>query len=93
MRRVVWFVLLAYALSWAWWIPQAVAGTIVHQGQGWPTHLIGLMGPALAAIVVTGASEGRAGLRDLWSRTTRWRVSWTWYALIAATASLAALPW
>ncbi len=91
-RRIVWFVVLAYAFSWAWWIPLAVSGTTVDQGQGWPTHLIGLMGPALAAFVVTGFGDGRAGLRNLWSRVFRWRVGWIWYGVIVATAALAAIP-
>ena len=83
---------LAYAFSWSWWIPLAVSHTTVDQGQGWPTHLVGLMGPAVAAIVVTGFSEGRAGFRDLWSRIVRWRVGWVWYGVIAATVALTVIP-
>jgi len=92
VRRTVWFVVLAYALSWSWWIPLAVSHSRVDQGQGWPTHLLGLMGPAVAAIIVTGLGEGPAGLRELWSRIVRWRVGWVWYGMIAATAALALLP-
>jgi membrane protease YdiL (CAAX protease family) len=92
VRKVVWFVVLAYAWSWSWWIPLAVSGTTVDQGQGWPTHLIGLTGPAIAALVVTVAADGARGLHDLWSRVVRWRVGWIWYALVAATAAFAALP-
>ena len=91
-RRIVGFVVLAYALSWAWWIPLAVSGTTVDRGQGWPTHLIGLMGPALAAVIVTAFTDGGAGLRDLWSRIARWRVGWIWYGVVIATAALAAIP-
>lgn len=92
VTKMVWFVVLAYAFSWSWWIPLAISGTIVDQGQGWPTHLIGLMGPTFAAVIVTGFAEGRAGLVDLGSRIVRWRVNWIWYAVIAATAALAAIP-
>jgi membrane protease YdiL (CAAX protease family) len=92
VAKLVWFVVLAYALSWAWWIPLAISGTIVDQGQGWPTHLIGLMGPMFAAIIVTGLAEGRTGLVDLASRTVRWRVNWIWYGVVAATATLTAIP-
>jgi membrane protease YdiL (CAAX protease family) len=90
--EIVWFVVLAYALSWSWWVPMAVSGTIVDPGDGWPTHLPGLMGPALAGIVVTAFTEGRSGLADLRSRMLRWRVGWNWYALIVATAALSLLP-
>ncbi len=89
---IAWFVILAYGFSWAWWIPLAISPTIVDPGQGWPTHLLGLTGPALAAIVVIGFSEGQAGLRDVWSRIVRWRVGWVWYGVIAATAGLAVTP-
>jgi hypothetical protein len=40
-------------LTWAWWLPLAVAGRTVTQGDGWPTHFPGLLGPALAALLVT----------------------------------------
>lgn len=87
-----WFVLLAYALSWAWWIPLAVSGEVVDQGQGWPTHLVGLMGPMFAAVIVTAFTEGRSGLIELGRRMVRWRVNWIWYAVVAATAALTAIP-
>lgn len=83
------FVVLAYAFSWGWWVPLAVQGTTVDRGQGWPTHLVALAGPALAAVVVTGAVDGGAGLRDLWSRIVRWRVPWTWYGVSALTVVVA----
>ena len=37
-------------------------------------------GPLIAALVVIGVTEGRAGLRELGSRMTKWRVGWKWYA-------------
>ena len=76
--RLVAFVALAYGLSWACWIPLALTGTVVEAGQGWPTHLPGLLGPAVAAVVVTAATEGRRGLRELGRRMVRWRVRWVW---------------
>lgn len=91
-RRILAFVALAYLLSWLWWVPMALAGIVVEPGQGWPTHLPGLLGPAVAAFVVTGVTEGRAGLAELWSRIIRWRVHWIWYALIATTAAMALIP-
>jgi membrane protease YdiL (CAAX protease family) len=73
-------------------LPLAISGKVVHPGQGWPTHLLGLLGPGVAAVIVTGASEGRSGLKELWSRIVRWRVGWAWYGLIAATALLMVIP-
>ena len=85
------FVVLAYALSWAWWVPLVVSGTTTRAGQGWPTHLPGLMGPAVAAVVVTAATSGRAGLADLGRRVIRVRVGWRWYAVVAAPLLLGAI--
>ena len=90
--RLVAFVVLAYVLAWAWWIPLAVSGTVVDAGQGWPTHLPGLLAPAIAAVIVTALTQGRSGLAELWSRVIRWRVPWYWYALIAVTALMALIP-
>ena len=92
MRRLVAFVVLAYALSWAWWVPMALTGTVVEPGQGWPTHLPGLLGPAIAAVIVTAVTDRGPGLRDLWSRVSRWRVPIRWYILVIATMALAAIP-
>ncbi len=87
-RPEIAYVLLAYAWSWAWWLPLAATGTVTRAGQGWPTHLPGLMGPALAAVVVTVVTGGRAGGRDLLERVVRFRVGWRWYAIIAGTLGL-----
>lgn len=92
MKRLAAFVGLTYLISWSWWVPMALSGVVVDAGQGWPTHLPGLLGPAIAAIIVTAVADGRAGLADLWSRITRWRVSWVWYAIIVATAAMVAIP-
>jgi membrane protease YdiL (CAAX protease family) len=64
-RRVLAFFALACALSWAYWIPLAVLADPVERGAGWPTHLPGLLGPALAAFLLAGATEGRAAVRAL----------------------------
>jgi membrane protease YdiL (CAAX protease family) len=85
---VVSYVVLAYALGWSWYVPLAVHGDVVRMGVGWPTQLPGLAGPVLAAVAVTALVDGRPGLRDLWSRVTRWRVGWQWWAVVAGTLSL-----
>jgi CAAX protease family protein len=72
------FVALTYLISWAWWIPLVLAGGAVRQGVGWPTQIPGLMGPAIAAVVVTWRVEGRTGLRRLWRSVIDWRVGWWW---------------
>jgi uncharacterized protein len=85
------FFFLAYLISWSWWVPLALRGDVVRAGVGWPTHLPGLLGPAIAAVLVTATVGGRAGLRDLGARTVRSRVAWGWWLVVATTFWLAAL--
>jgi uncharacterized protein len=74
------FVVLAYVVSWAWMVPLVAAGDVVRKGVGWPTHFPALLGPALAALVVTALVWGRAGVRDLLARMARWRMPLRWWA-------------
>ncbi|QNN51180.1 CPBP family intramembrane glutamic endopeptidase [Nocardioides mesophilus] len=90
-RPLVAYCVLAYALSWAWWLPILLRGDVVRAGDPWPTHVPGLAGPAVAAVVVTAAVDRGAGLRDLGSRLTRWRVGAGWWWVVLGTAALALL--
>jgi membrane protease YdiL (CAAX protease family) len=60
--------------SWAAWLPLLAAV------QGWlpmrpwsGLHLVGGLGPAAAAVVVVGLTQGRDGLRRLQGQLTAWR--------------------
>lgn len=90
-HRVLAYFALAYTLSWSYWLPLALRGDIVRAGQGWPTHLPGLLGPAVAAAAVTAVTDGREGLRDLGRRFVRWRKPGRWWLVVAATLALAPL--
>jgi uncharacterized protein len=83
------FVVLAYAVSWGWAFPLVAAGDVIEKGVGWPTHFPGLLGPAIAAFVVTAVVWGRARVRDLLARMGRWRFPLRWWA--AALSPLAFL--
>lgn len=61
------YIALAYAISWAYWIPLALRGAVVAPG-GAVTHFPGLLGPALAAYVTTGLIEGWSGIARLTRR-------------------------
>jgi membrane protease YdiL (CAAX protease family) len=61
------FFVLAYAISWSYWIPMLVTGQRVAPGSS-TTHFPGLVGPAIAALLVQAALHGTAGLRELWRR-------------------------
>ena len=84
-RQLATFVVLAYALSWAWWVPMALRGDVVPAGQGWPTHLVGLAGPAVAAVITAGWCEGWHSVARLLRRCVLWRVpTIAWVAVVAA---------
>jgi membrane protease YdiL (CAAX protease family) len=94
LRPVAAYVALAYLLTWSWWVPLAFDGQTVDRGDASPTHVPGLLGPMVAALLATALLNGRAGLLDLAARLVRWRVGWRWWvvALSPAAFALAALP-
>lgn len=85
-RPLITFFVLAYVFSWSYWLPVAFTG-------GHLSHFPGLLGPMLAAFVVTQAVRGGPGVRSLLSRMFRWRVPLRWYlgALVPAAAGAVAV--
>ena len=82
------FLVMLYAITWTVFLP------VVLQGRGLlalPVDLSGglafnallaiasILGVALPAFLVTAATGGRAGVRELLSRCLRWRVGIGWY--------------
>lgn len=61
------FVVLAYVLSWSYWIPLLSRGSLVVPG-GHVTHFPGLLGPAAAAFIIVTLTEGRPGISRLLRR-------------------------
>lgn len=78
---VVYFV-LAYIFSWI------MVGLIPV---AFVFALLALFGPALAAILVTAFTEGKAGVSVLLRRVLLWRVSPVWYAVAIGVPFLVAL--
>ena len=64
------FFVLAYGFSWAYWIPLALTGQRVEPGSD-ATYFPGLVGPAVAAWIVSAVIDGRAGVAELWARLFR----------------------
>ncbi len=83
------YFILAFALSWgAIVISVGPDGFPVTEDQ-LPVLIVAmLLGPSLAAILAAGLASGREGIRDLFSRLRRWRVSPRWYAIALLTAPL-----
>ncbi len=70
------FFVLAYALTWAVWIPRALGVQVGVVGQAWTWM------PAVAAFAAAALTGGRAAVSDLGRRLVRWRVAWPWYAVV-----------
>jgi membrane protease YdiL (CAAX protease family) len=80
------YYVLACAISWAFQIPLALSAQGLVDWTPPPgLHFFGALGPILAAAIVTGVTQGSAGLRDLLRRMARWRVGAKW--LLFATFS------
>jgi CAAX protease family protein len=85
------FILGAYAISWAIWLCPGHFRTVVHVAIGGLTFdfpmrslnlLLGDIGPGVSATVVVGLTEGRAGVRHLWSRLTDWKLPAVWILFV-----------
>lgn len=72
-HAVALFFVLAYLFSWLIW---GLEGNVEDGGL---LVWLGSAGPALAAILVAGLSQGRSGLEALLSRLFVWRVGIRWY--------------
>src|SRR5581483_8771793 len=88
---VVAYFAVAFALTWALWVPMAIGGATVVQGTGWPTHVPGLFGPALAAFLVAALAGGRSSVADLLNGIRRWKLRPRWYAVALSPLALYAV--
>lgn len=90
---LIWFFSLAYLLSWLAWTPYVLSENglgVLHFAFpviGGTTQLLGVLpgaylGPIASALLVTGVTEGRHGLRVWRGRMTKLRVGWRWYAVV-----------
>jgi membrane protease YdiL (CAAX protease family) len=84
---VVSYLVMAFAIFWASWMPVPLFGAPPR-----PFSAIGVvLGLAMPAFLVTAATDGRAGVRDLLRRTLRWRVGIGWYLLAMLAIPVGAL--
>jgi len=94
-RPLVAFFVLAFGLTWPFMIADALGSwgllpfRLTLAGPGIVVVLLMGFGPTFAALIVTSATSGKAGIRALLSRLLTWRVGIQWYiAAILGTFSL-----
>src|SRR5215212_1674524 len=82
---LVFFFIIAYAGTWllelTYVLSEDGSGLLPFSSPvlGWMMTVSIFMGPFLAAFVMTGATEGRAGVRSFLRRFVLWRVGLGWY--------------
>ena len=84
MRKhpLLFYFLLAYAISWIVFTPYVLAEWGILQGNYTLFYILHTFGPALAAIIMTAVVTGKSGLQDLRRRIWQWRAPWGWYLFI-----------
>src|SRR4051794_15268373 len=84
-HQLVSFFVLAFAGTWLTGLPYVLseygAGLLPTRSPvlAWTSPVSIFMGPFLAAFVMTGATEGRAGIGRFLRRFVLWRVGFRWY--------------
>jgi CAAX protease family protein len=76
------YFLLAYAISWTFFVPFVYLWRVVLDGQfeWWLiVFLPGGYGPTIAALVMAGVIGGKQGVKRLLATLLVWRVGWVWY--------------
>lgn len=74
-RPVAAFYGLSLLLSWSYWLGLLAAGQRVGPESS-ATHFPGLLGPLLAALILSAIEGGRVGLVDFAHRLLRWPQPW-----------------
>ena len=75
---------LAYAITWVLLIPYTLSVWGIIGGDWTAAFILHTFGPAIAAIIVTAAVEGKGGVLGLRDRIRQWRVGWRWLLFIFA---------
>jgi uncharacterized protein len=81
------YLVLVFAIAWLFWVPLALlydGGSDLQSLRGSPLVIVlqtlGVTAPLISAIVVTGLTRGKRGVRRLLGGLKRWRVGLWWYA-------------
>lgn len=82
-RPLLWFFVLAYAVTWLLWSPLVIGGVPAFSDTTHAPSLYTLPGIAIGvtgtAFFMTAVTQGRPGVRRLLQRLVHWRVGVWWY--------------
>ncbi len=92
-KRVAWFFLLAFAITWGLQLPGVLAQRGVLPGDPrsyLPFAALGALGPLISATFLSFREHGSAGTKGLYAPLLQFRVHWAWYvaALVVPGALL-----
>ncbi|MGB6016467.1 MAG: type II CAAX endopeptidase family protein, partial [Nodosilinea sp.] len=88
---VIWFYILAFSLSWLGMISAALGSRNIAPFDSPYFQLLSIfyvVGPALAAVIVSHIADGKTGVQNLLKGLIRWRVGLVWY-IVALLGSFA----
>jgi membrane protease YdiL (CAAX protease family) len=79
------FFILTYLLSWLIWFPLDLSHFGIGpfsslEGISGIVRLLGVLMPAVAAMLLTSRAGGKGAVRALLGRLAIWRVGWNWWA-------------
>ncbi len=82
--NMVHFFGLTYLLSWLIWIPLdlshfGIGPLHIPEGISTIVRLLGVLMPAVCAMILTSRAGGRAAIRSLLGRLAIWKVGWLWW--------------
>jgi membrane protease YdiL (CAAX protease family) len=86
-HQVTSFFIITFAITWgigvlAILFPEQFISLFGELNYWNPVALFAIAAPTISATILTAAWQGKAGLRELYSRLIRWRFGIQWYAFI-----------
>ena len=76
------YFVIAFVITWTlWWLAAFEARGLISS-LPIPAQGLGVLGPLVAAVILTAHEGGRAGLRSLLRRIVHWRVAPVWYGVV-----------
>ncbi|MEX2729102.1 MAG: CPBP family intramembrane glutamic endopeptidase, partial [Candidatus Sigynarchaeum springense] len=80
LKRCTIFIVLAYAFTWFFWIPDAMSKMgIIPASPLTNLGFIGAFGPLVSAIIVTSIYEGKEGIKNLFKKALDHRFKKRWW--------------